>query len=325
MNYSDTGRGHQSVLLREVLQAAPVNSSRILDCTLGGGGHAIELLMQFPQAQLVGLDRDDAALKRCQARLDPFKQRIRLIQAAFSDLDELAEEFQDSFDFMLADIGVSSFQLDIAERGFSFRLDGPLDMRMDLGSGRETAEYILNHWSEKQLSHIFAHYGEFSGSFRLAREIVRRRDQQPFNSTLQFAEFVERLFPRPPHKRHKMIHPATLVFQALRIAVNNELEELEGLLTLAPKLLKSQGRLAIISFHSLEDRLVKQQFRSWESPCTCPPQIPYCVCGKKPLGRRVKPHLIRPQEDETRDNPRSRSSRMRVFERLKDGDIEALT
>jgi 16S rRNA (cytosine1402-N4)-methyltransferase len=304
---------HTSVLLREVLEAAPTQPRRLLDCTLGGAGHARALLEHFPNAHLHGIDRDAVAVTAATHRLASFQERCTLEQASFADLRGLLSDWNLSFDFVLADIGMSSEQLADAERGFSFLLDGPLDMRMDPSSPLPNAAHIVNQWSEFDLRRLLQVYGEERFAPQIARAIGQRREKQAFSRTLELAEFVEQIIPRRFHKPH--FHPATLTFQALRIEVNQELAQLEALLREVPAYLNPAGHLAIISFHSLEDRLVKQTFRRWESPCTCPPDMPHCVCGNQPLGRSLQRKPITATEAEIRENPRSRSARLRVFVR----------
>ncbi len=304
---------HIPVLRQEILDHAPLHTQKILDCTLGGGGHSLALLNQFEQAQLIASDRDSIALETAKATLSNFLPQLQLHHARFSTLEKILATYQWKFDYIIADIGVSSFQFDQSERGFSFTHDGPLDMRMDANSNERTAADWINDASEQELVAIFRKYGEERFSQKIGQGIVKEREKKTFHSTQKFAKYVASLVPRRFHK--KGIHPATLVFQALRIAVNDELQELQTLLQTAIHYLNPNGRLALISFHSLEDRLVKHQFQEWENPCHCPQGLPFCICGLSPLGKRVEKRPIRPSAQEIKQNSRSRSAKLRVFER----------
>ena len=280
---------HLSVLLTEILEGLAVQpQGHYLDATLGAGGHSFALLTQFPTIQLTGIDRDAQAIAAARQRLSPFAERITLWQGNYQDFPGESNQF----DGMIADLGVSSPQLDQAERGFSFRHTAPLDMRMDQ-SQELSAQEIINHWSEKDLANLFFEYGEERLSRRLARQIVQQR---PFTTTTDLAEAIARSV--PAKYRYGRIHPATRVFHALRIAVNDELGSLMQFLERAPQWLKPQGHIGIISFHSLEDRLVKHHFR--ESSCLK-------VLTKKP---------ILPSEWEQSQNPRARSAKLRWAEKL---------
>lgn len=303
---------HVSVLYQEILDQAPEQTQQILDCTLGGGGHSLSLLEKFDQAHLFAIDRDPDALKAAQLKLEGFSSRTHFQQSRFSEVGSHLEEASIKFDYILADIGVSSHQLNHPERGFSFLNDGPLDMRMTQHSEDKTAKDWIDHSTPEELSSIFQKYGEERFSWKIANAIVNERKNTPFMNTHQLADFVKSVIPKRFHK--KGIHPATLVFQALRIAVNDELYELEVLLNTAIDYLAPQGRLAIISFHSLEDRVVKQQFRTWENPCQCPPEFPRCVCGLTALGKRITKRPLMASNEEKSANPRSRSAKLRVFE-----------
>ncbi|MBF0350238.1 MAG: 16S rRNA (cytosine(1402)-N(4))-methyltransferase RsmH [SAR324 cluster bacterium] len=303
---------HLSVLPDEIVGYAPTNCHRILDCTLGGAGHSLKLLKAFPEAILTGADRDPAALEAAAQTLKPVEQRVQLLHCAFSHLDDLLSP-DVLFDYIIADIGVSSPQLDQADRGFSFLYEGPLDMRMDPSTQKITAAELVRTLSEEALARIFFQWGEEPMSRRIARAIVQERQQTPITTTSHLAALTAAAVPKKFHK--KGFHPATLTFQALRIAVNQELNELESLLRTMIKYLDLYGRLAIISFHSLEDRIVKNHFRSWENPCQCPSSLPYCVCGKKPLGRTLSKKPVTASAVEQKLNSRSRSAKLRIFER----------
>ena len=294
---------------------APRNGGLYLDGTLGGAGHArLVLEASTPDGRLVGLDRDPAAITRAQDVLAPFADRIDLRHCNFAQMEQVARELGiDGFDGILLDLGVSSYQLDEAERGFSFRADAPLDMRMDDSAGM-TAANVLAEEDEKGLARIFREFGEERYARRIARRIVAQREQEPLVSTGQLAELVRDAVPggRIPAR----IHPATRVFQALRIYVNDELRSVEQGLEQAVTLLRPGGRLVVISFHSLEDRRVKHFFRELATGCTCPPRIPMCVCGNQPSVRLLTRRGVRADESEIALNSRSRSAILRAVEKL---------
>ena len=291
---------------------APESTQTILDCTLGGGGHSKRLLEKFPDAKLYGIDRDRLALKAAAKRLKPYEEQTRLSQASFSELPTFFTKHGGPlFDYILADIGLSSEQLVRPERGFSFLQEGPLDMRMDPDRQQITAAYLVNNSSEHELLKILRNYGEGRFARKIVGTILAVRETKPFETTRELAELVGKVIPKRLQKQG--FNPATLTFQALRIAVNNELQELSVLLEQVPARLKPNGRLSIITFHSLEDRIVKHQFRKWENPCVCPTDLPYCICGEKPLGRVLTRRPVKTSKNEVADNPRSRSAHLRVF------------
>lgn len=306
---------HIPVMSEEVLESlAPKPGDRVLDCTVGGGGHSALLLERIgPQGFLWGIERDPRTLDRARARLEQVGHPFQLIHANFADLETLATHWQISdVDAILLDLGTSIFQLKEAERGFSLSQDGPLDMRMNPAEATPSAADLVNTWSEAELKHLFQTLGEERFSGRIAYALVKARQQQPFERTAQLAECIAEAVPR-----REKIHPATRVFQALRIAVNDELGAIEAVLPAAIRLLKPGGRLAVISFHSLEDRRVKQAFRHWSQACLCPPRQPVCTCQHQPL--LVRPgKALRPGEPEVRANSPSRSARLRVAQRCKD-------
>ena len=303
---------HISVLAQEVVDFAPESTQTILDCTLGGGGHSKLLLEKFPDAKLYGIDRDRLALKAATKRLKTFEEQTRLSQASFSELPTFFTKHGGPlFDYILADIGLSSEQLVRPERGFSFLQEGPLDMRMDPDRQQITAAYLVNNSSEHELLKILRNYGEGRFARKIVGTILAVRETKPFETTRELAELVGKVIPKRLQKQG--FNPATLTFQALRIAVNNELQELSVLLEQVPARLKPNGRLSIITFHSLEDRIVKHQFRKWENPCVCPTDLPYCICGEKPLGRVLTRRPVKTSKNEVADNPRSRSAHLRVF------------
>ena len=303
---------HISVLSQEVVDFAPESTQTILDCTLGGGGHSKRLLEKFPDAKLYGIDRDRLALKAAANRLKTYEEQTRLSQASFSELPTFFTKHGGPlFDYILADIGLSSEQLVRPERGFSFLQEGPLDMRMDPDRQQITAAYLVNNSSEHELLKILRNYGEGRFARKIVGTILAVRETKPFETTRELAELVGKVIPKRLQKQG--FNPATLTFQALRIAVNNELQELSVLLEQVPARLKPNGRLSIITFHSLEDRIVKHQFRKWENPCVCPTDLPYCICGEKPLGRVLTRRPVKTSKNEVADNPRSRSAHLRVF------------
>ena len=303
---------HISVLSQEVVDFAPESTQTILDCTLGGGGHSKRLLEKFPDAKLYGIDRDRIALKAAAKRLKTYEEQTRLSQASFSELPTFFTKHGGPlFDYILADVGLSSEQLVRPERGFSFLQEGPLDMRMDPDRQQITAAYLVNNSSEHELLKILRNYGEGRFARKIVGTILAVRETKPFETTRELAELVGKVIPKRLQKQG--FNPATLTFQALRIAVNNELQELSVLLEQVPARLKPNGRLSIITFHSLEDRIVKHQFRKWENPCVCPTDLPYCICGEKPLGRVLTRRPVKTSKNEVADNPRSRSAHLRVF------------
>jgi 16S rRNA (cytosine1402-N4)-methyltransferase len=305
-----TSFAHTPVLLREVLElAAGVPARLIVDCTVGGGGHARALLEQQPGARLVGLDRDPAALAAAGATLAPFGDRVRLVHARFSELEAvLSSSALGAPDLVLADLGVSSHQLDARERGFSFRADGPLDMRMDPTAGESAAE-VIAVMGEGELADAIYQLGEERHSRRVARAILAARP----DTTGQLADVVRRVVP----KSKDGIDPATRTFQALRMLVNRELDELATWLAAVPRVLAPGGVAMAISFHSLEDRAVKNAFRAAARDCVCPPELPACVCGGGRATLDVlttKPLVAR--ADEAAANPRARSAKLRAARRL---------
>jgi 16S rRNA (cytosine1402-N4)-methyltransferase len=311
---------HRPVLLEECLALLGKGAERgalVVDGTVGMGGHAEAILVRnAPDGRLIGLDRDAEALRIAGDRLAPFGSRVVLVHASFRELDRvLAEVGAPRVDAVLLDLGVSSLQLDLAARGFRFADESaeatPLDMRMDT-SGGDTAADLLRDADEPTLVRWFADYGELPGAHRLARAIVAERRTRPIRTAADLIRVVKGARVGGG-RRH---HPATLVFQALRIAVNDELAALDDALDRACDALVPGGRLLVIAYHSLEDRAVKQRIAALERGCVCPPKLPVCVCGRSPSLRRVTRRAVRPGETEMRANPRSRSARLRVAERL---------
>jgi len=307
---------HYSVMAAEVLQyLTPRAGGVYLDGTLGGGGHS-ELILEAsgPNGVVYGIDRDPAALAAAGKRLERFGERFRPLQGSFGDLASLlAGRGVTAIDGLVLDLGVSSPQLDRAERGFSFRAEGPLDMRMDPTQG-ETAADLVNSLSERELEQAIKEYGEERWARKIAQRIVTARQEQPLTTTQQLAELVERTIPRK--FQEDRIHPATRTFQALRILVNGELEQVEQGLQAGIGLLRPGGRLVVISFHSLEDRIVKQRLRDAATGCRCPRQLPQCVCGQKPLLRVLTGRPVMAGDIELAENSRSRSAKLRAAERL---------
>jgi 16S rRNA (cytosine1402-N4)-methyltransferase len=307
---------HRSVLLREVLAwLRPVPGGTYIDCTLGAGGHAEALLEACaPDGRVLGIDRDPAALEIARERLAPFGDRFTAVHADHADLLEAARGAGVfAADGILADLGVSSMQLDDAGRGFSFRNDGPLDMRMDPASGAPTAADLLATLPETEIRRILSEYGEERLASRIAHAIVRRRDTEPLLRTPELADLARRAYGPAAHRSR--IHPATRTFQALRIAVNQEITGLERFVTDAVSLLRRGGRFVAISFHSLEDRAVKHTLRGLAERCICPPGLPKCGCGRENLVRILTAKPVEPSPEEIDLNPRSRSARLRAAER----------
>lgn len=303
---------HQSVLLAESLAyLAPQPDEIFVDATLGLGGHTEALLKASPGTKVIGIDQDAQAIAKAAKRLEPFGDRIKIFHANFSALgDVLAEAKIDAVDGVLADLGVSSLQFDSETRGFSFRFDAPLDMRMDTNSERETAAELLENLSETEIADLIYKYGEERLSRRIARRIVWKREiGEPVRTTRELAETVEKAVGRKPKDK---IHPATRTFQALRIAVNGELEILENFIRDAVDVLKTDGRLVIISFHSLEDRIVKQALQRLAGKCECPPRLPNCVCGAVKRIEILTRKPVVPGEIENEKNPRARSAKLRA-------------
>jgi len=304
---------HVPVLLEEVLEGLAIRQGGVyLDGTVGWAGHAVGILKRHERTRIIGLDRDTEALSAAALRLADYGDRVRLFHSDFRLLDEVLDNADVSLvDGILMDLGVSSMQLEDAGRGFSFSQDGPLDMRMNPGSG-VTASEIVNTWSQGDLASLLFRYGEEKRSRAIAAAIVKEREAEPIGSTRHLAELISKV---PGMGRVRNIHPATRTFQALRIQVNDELEALKQVIPVSIERLHPGGRLAIISFHSLEDRIVKRAFRELENPCRCPREFPECRCGKASAGTVVTKRPIVPTEEEARANPRSRSAKLRVFEK----------
>lgn len=299
---------HQSVLLAESIAALNIRPDGIyVDGTAGGAGHSTAIARQLTTGRLIALDRDPDAVKIASERLSGLPATV--VQSNFDQMDKvLSEQGIDGADGILLDLGVSSYQLDQADRGFSYRQDAPLDMRMSK-SGFSAADLVAR-FSAEELADIFSRYGEEKFGFRIAKRIVAEREHTPITTTLQLAEIIASAVPAAARRDG---HPARKCFQAIRIAVNGELESLSSALDTAFDLLKPNGVLAIITFHSLEDRIVKQRFREYCTGCICPPDFPVCVCGKQPRGRLVFRKPVEPTKEEILTNPRSRSAKLRAI------------
>lgn len=306
---------HVSVLLEECLEGLAIRSDGIyVDGTLGGAGHSSQIAKRLTTGRLIGIDRDPVALKAAGERLEPHKDRVSLCHSNFSDMAQVLQNLQISgVDGILLDLGVSSPQLDDAQRGFSYMADAPLDMRMN-GQDSLSAETVVNTWSQEELKRILYTYGEERYAPQIASAICRRREQAPIKTTLELVDIIRSAMP-PAALREKQ-HPAKRSFQAIRIAVNDELGAVEAVMEDAIRLLNPGGRLAVITFHSLEDRIVKNAMAAAAKGCTCPPSFPVCVCGKKPLVKLIGRKPITASEEELEYNPRARSAKLRICEKL---------
>jgi 16S rRNA (cytosine1402-N4)-methyltransferase len=301
---------HRPVLYHEIIHfLRPISPGRYVDATVGAGGHAYGILERSsPAGRLLAFDRDPQALELAAQRLSEFGNRVTLVHASYTRLEEESRRLGwESVNGILFDLGVSSMQIDSPERGFSFQSEGPLDMRFDPHQGRDAAS-LVNSLPEKELADLIWRYGEERNARRIARAICQAR---PLTTTTELAEVI-----RHAVGQRERIHPATRTFQALRIAVNEELLAIEAALPQALDLLAPGGRLAVISFHSLEDRLVKQFFRRESSDCICPPEQPVCTCGHRAVIREITRRPVTPKEEEIQENPRARSARLRVAEKL---------
>ena len=309
---------HLPVLLNECLDGLAIRPDGVyLDCTLGGAGHSSEILKRLCGGMLIGIDRDQDAIQAATARLENLNADARFLtlRGNFHDAKALlAGAGIAHVDGVLVDLGVSSHQLDVRERGFSYHDDAPLDMRMDASQSLD-ARKIVNTRSEDELTRILRDYGEENWARQIARVICDRRKEAPIERTSQLVEIIDAAIPKKFRAKDGS-HPARRTFQALRIAVNGELDALKKGLAAAFGLLKPGGRLSVITFHSLEDRIVKQQMNKWCEGCTCPKDFPVCVCGNKPKGKLIYKKGLAPSEEELRENPRARSARLRVIEKL---------
>jgi len=303
---------HTPVLLHETMEGLNIRpEGTYIDGTAGGGGHSEEILKRLTTGRLVSIDQDPDAIQTVTERLSGYPGS-RIVQRNFSEMDEVARELGiTEVEGVLLDIGVSSHQFDTAERGFSYHSDAPLDMRMSQSG--ESAADLVNRLTWQELAEIFSRFGEERSSKRIAQAIVKSREEKPIETTLQLADIVRESVPAAV--RREPGHPARKVFQALRIATNAELDRLSQGLDAAFGLLAPGGRLAVITFHSLEDRIVKRRMAEWCTGCTCPPDFPVCVCGKEPKARLVNRKPIQATEQEVEENPRSRSAKLRICEK----------
>lgn len=306
---------HISVLLDECIENLNIKPDGIyVDGTLGMGGHSEQILKRLTTGRLIGIDRDESAIRRAGERLKEYSERLTLVHSNFSDVAAVLDDLGiDGVDGMLFDLGVSSPQLDESERGFSYMNDAPLDMRMDNTSAL-TAWNVVNEWPEEELVRILRDYGEERFARRIASRIVQRRSEKPVETTLELVDIIKSAMPAAALREKQ--HPAKRSFQAIRIAVNDELGAVEEMMRTAPDKLNIGGRLCVISFHSLEDRIVKTSIAARENGCTCPREAPICVCGFVQTLKSVQRKPIIPGEEELKENPRSRSAKLRVAEKV---------
>lgn len=306
---------HRSVLLDECIDALSIRPDGIyLDGTLGGAGHSLEICRRLTTGRLIGVDRDEVALRAAAERLKPFADRVTTVHSNFCEINTILDGLGlDGVDGMLFDLGVSSPQLDDASRGFSYMADAPLDMRMDRGEAL-TASTVVNEWPQEELRRILYEYGEERYAPQIAAAIVRRRQQRPIETTLELVDVIRSAM--PPQALREKQHPAKRSFQAIRIAVNDELASVSRLMHDAIDRLNPGGRLAVITFHSLEDRIVKNAMQAAAKGCTCPSEFPVCICGKKPKVRVLTRKPIVSGAQELAENPRARSAKLRVAEKL---------
>ena len=307
---------HKSVLLEETIEGLAIKPNGIyVDGTLGGGGHSYEICKRLSAGgRLIGIDQDEDAIAAAGKRLEEFADRVTIVRSNYCNIQQVLDNLGiDKVDGIVLDLGVSSYQLDTIDRGFSYKYDTELDMRMDRRQTL-TAKEIVNTYSEKDLFRIFRDYGEDQFSQNIAKHIVKNRQEKEIATTFELNEIIKAAIPA---KFRTNGHPSKRVFQAIRIECNKELDVLRESMDTMISLLNPEGRLAIITFHSLEDRIVKSAFRKNEHPCTCPPEFPVCVCGKVPLGKNVYRKPILPSEEELEWNSRSKSAKLRVFERAK--------
>ena len=306
---------HKSVLLNECMEALAIKPEGIyLDGTLGGAGHSFEIVKRLTTGSLIGVDRDPAALEAAAKRLAPYMNHVTMVHSNFCELDRILDDLGiEAVDGMLFDLGVSSPQLDDAQRGFSYMADAPLDMRMNREDAL-TAFEIVNTWPKEELRRILYDYGEERYAPQISAGIVRAREKAPIQTTLALVEVIKSSM--PPQALREKQHPAKRSFQAIRIAVNDELNSVSKLMRTAFSRLKPGGRLAVITFHSLEDRIVKSEMLQAAKGCTCPPEFPVRVCGKKPLVQIITRKPILSGEEELEENPRARSAKLRVAEKL---------
>ena len=306
---------HKSVLLYETVDQLNIKPDGIyVDGTLGGGGHSYEIARRLSdKGRLIGIDQDEDAIKAASERLKSFMDRVTIVRNNYCNMDKVLDELSiDKVDGIMLDLGVSSYQLDTAERGFTYNVDAKLDMRMDQRQ-EVTARDIVNDYSEYDLYRIIRDYGEDRFAKNIAKHIVAARQKKPIETTFELNEIIKAAIPMKV--RATGGHPSKRTYQAIRIELNRELEVLENSIDMMIDRLNKGGRLCIITFHSLEDRIVKVRYKNNENPCTCPPSFPTCVCGKKSKGKVITRKPIIPSEEELEENSRSKSSKLRVFER----------
>ena len=307
---------HKSIMLEEVIESLAIKPNGIyVDGTLGGAGHSSEIVKRLGEdGRLIGIDQDGEAIEAATKRLKPYKDKVTIVRSNYAQMKEVLRDLGiPKVDGILLDLGVSSYQLDNAERGFTYREDVPLDMRMDQRQTK-TAKDIVNDYSEMELYHIIRNYGEDKFAKNIAKHIVQARQKAPIETTGQLIEVIKAAIPKKV--RATGGHPAKKTFQAIRIELNHELDVLKNNLEDMIDLLNDEGRIAIITFHSLEDRIVKSSFRKNENPCTCPPEFPVCVCGKLPKGKVITRKPVLPGSLELENNTRSKSAKLRIFERI---------
>ena len=306
---------HTSVLLGPSIEQLQIRPNGIyVDGTLGGGGHSYHIAERLTEdGRLIGIDRDEDAICAASKRLEPFTDRVTIVKNNYGNIREVLDRLEISqVDGILLDLGVSSYQLDTAERGFSYMADAPLDMRMDREESR-TAWDIVNTYSEQELFRVIRDYGEDRFAKNIAKHIVKQREEKPVETTGELVKIIQGAIPMKVQKTGG--HPAKRTFQAIRIELNRELTVIDEVIDTMIDVLKPGGRLCIITFHSLEDRIVKSRFRTAENPCICPREFPVCVCGRKSKGHVVTRKPILPSETEMEENPRARSAKLRVFEK----------
>ena len=305
---------HETVLLTETIDALQIKPDGIyVDGTLGGGGHSFKIVQKLKTGRVIGIDQDKEAIEAAYRRLKIFTGRVSLVNDNYVNIKHILEnEKVEAVDGIVLDLGVSSYQIDNPERGFSYINDAPLDMRMNTNAPL-SAKDVVNTYSMEELIRILRDFGEEKFAVNIAQNIVREREKQEISTTLALAQIVSASVPKAVSKGSKGVSKKT--FQALRIEVNSELSVLEEALEIMVDLLKPKGRLAVITFHSLEDRIVKNAFRSWENPCTCPPDFPVCVCGRVSKGKVITKKPITPSKEEVERNKRSASAKLRIFEK----------
>lgn len=311
---------HKSIMLKECLEGLAIRPDGIyVDGTLGGGGHSFHILERLnDKGRLIGIDQDEDAIEAASRRLAPFQEKVTIIRDNYEHFQTILSSLSiRKVDGILLDLGVSSCQFDEADRGFSYRYDAPLDMRMDRRVDF-TARDIVNGYSETELYHMIRDFGEDQFAKNIAKHIVKEREKEPIETTFQLVEIISHAIPMK--MRVQGGHPAKKTFQAIRIALNRELDVLQNSLDSMIRALEPGGRLCIITFHSLEDRIVKKAFRTAENPCICPPDFPVCSCGRKSLGKVITKKAIVPSAEEIEENSRAKSAKLRIFERGEEGE-----